>query len=122
MERLARANELIISGVPRIENENIIKICDSICGAIGFNGNNNIDSCFRMPLKSNNSSSNNSNRQFSPSIIIKFWSSDAKTEFFKSYISKKNLCYQYRTFYAWTNIHQQSSLRRTSKFIVWLVN
>lgn len=93
LERLARANELVISGVPRTENENVSKICDSICEAIGYNGSNIIQTCFRVPFKSNNRpSSNNSNCQRTPSIIIKFCSTDAKIAFFKSYIAKKNLC------------------------------
>lgn len=92
LERISRANELIISGVPRLDNENIDAVCNSICEAIGFTGNNTIQTCFRVPLKSKVATSNKPNRPFSPSIIIKFWSTDAKISFFKSYMDKKSLC------------------------------
>lgn len=87
LERMSLANELTISGVPQTQNENLDAICSKICTAIGFNGTNTIQSCFRVAPKSRNAS-----RSFPPSIIVKFWSSDAKVGFFKSYIVKKNLC------------------------------
>lgn len=85
LERLARANELVISGVPRVDAENIETICSKICDSIGFDVTS-VQSCFRVP------STVNLRGPTSPSIIIKFWSLDAKTDFFRSYIAKKNLC------------------------------
>lgn len=91
LERLALANELVIRGIPRKENENVNKICDMICESIGFNGKNTIQECFRVTSKWNNIN-DSSTKAFSPSIIIKFWSSSAKMGFFKLYIDKKSLC------------------------------
>lgn len=91
LERLARFNELVISGGPRLENENLDMICKNICDAVGFDGSNTIQSFFRVPFKTNQRS-NQSSRQTSPSIIMKFWSSEAKEGFFKLYVTKKSLC------------------------------
>lgn len=87
LERMSRSNELTISDIPRTENEDVNVLCSRICDAIGFNGKNSIQTCFRVPSKSIKAS-----RSSPPSVIVKFWSSDAKIGFFKSYISTKNLC------------------------------
>lgn len=92
LERLVRANELVISGIPQIDNENLDVICNDICKAIDFNGSNSIESCFRLHGTRSSAPRNSSNRPNFPSILIKFWSSGAKNDFFNAYMSKRNLC------------------------------
>lgn len=93
LERLARANELIISGVPHTEQESLDAICNDIYKAIGFNGPNSVETYFRLYGKKNVAETNqNTNRQGFPPILIKFWSSCAKNEFFQLYMDKGNLC------------------------------
>lgn len=86
LERQVRMNELVISGVPFQENENLCDIITSVCRAINYNGGvDSIESSFRLPVRRNT-------RNSSPSIIVKFWGSDAKNFFFKQYFSSKELC------------------------------
>lgn len=86
LERQVRMNELVISGVPYIENEKIIDIVTSISAAIKFPcGQNVIESCFRLPV-------HNNSRRSSPSIIVRFWGAEAKMDFFKSYFNVAKLC------------------------------
>lgn len=86
LERQLRMNELVISGVHCLDNEKVIDIVSSIFGAVKFNGSSDaIESCFRLP-------SRNNHRRSSPSIIMKFWSLEAKTDFFKCYFNSKKLC------------------------------
>lgn len=91
LERLARANELVISGIPLMDNENLDAVCNDICKAIEFNGSNSIESCFRLHV-TRQATRNSSNRPNLPSILIKFWSSGAKSDFFNAYMMKRNLC------------------------------
>lgn len=91
LERQARTNELVISGVPFVENENLEDILNDICKAIKFSGDaNSIETYFRLPL-GNVIKATANNRRRTPSIIIRFWGADAKIEFFKRYLNTKNL-------------------------------
>lgn len=90
LERQARSNELVLSGVPKVDNENLSNIYQDVCKAIDFKGSNCVQQCFRLPQR--NDSTVNSNRRRTPSIILKFWNGEAKADFFKHYIRKKNLC------------------------------
>lgn len=92
LERNARSNELVISGVPTLDNEDLYLVCNKICEAIGFNGENIMQSCFRVLTRNRKSTSDKSRQHFAPPIVVKFWNTDAKSDFFKSYIAKKNLC------------------------------
>lgn len=92
LERQARSCELVMSGVPKVENENLSKIFHDVCKAIDFNGENCVQQCFRLPQRNSERSTANSNRRRTPSIILKFWSGEAKTDFFKQYIRKNSLC------------------------------
>lgn len=103
LERQARSDEIVISGVPIIENENLEEISVNICAAIGYGRKDAIKSIFRLPQRQNNNSATQSKQRMAPSIIFKFWSTDAKSDFFRKYIAKKNLCA--------TNIGFQSAAR-----------
>lgn len=86
LERQIRMNELVISGVPMVKDENLYEIIGSICKAINYCGGlDSIESGFCLPV-------HNNRRRLSPSIIVKFWGSDAKNEFFKRYFATKKLC------------------------------
>lgn len=90
LERQARMNELVISGIPLVEKEDLAVLMTEICKAIKFSSNSEcIQSQFRLPLGNN---VNKSNRRRIPSIIVRFWSADAKRDFFKHYINSKTLC------------------------------
>lgn len=89
-KRQARANQLVVSGVPKLENENMDNIYDNICNAIDFDGKDLIEACFRLPIRCNKFGT--SSRHQTPSIMLKFQSYPAKRAFFKQYISKINLC------------------------------
>lgn len=94
LERQARANELIISGVPTTDGESLDDIYDNICKAIDFNGKNCLSTCFRLPTRHSKAAvtKSKSKRLQDPPIILKFWSTEAKVDFFKHYIRKKDLC------------------------------
>lgn len=91
LERQARLDELVVSGVPKLDNENLENISQDICKAIGYDGNNNIKSQFRLPVRNKRSNSDNSKQNNNQSVMLKFWSLDAKADFFKKYIAKKSL-------------------------------
>lgn len=87
LERQVRMNELVISGVPMVENENLVELMDVICKTIKFSGGGtSIESCFRLPSRTS------SRKRTSPSIMVKFWGADAKTDFYKQYFVSKRLC------------------------------
>lgn len=86
LERQLRMNELVISGVPYLDNEKVIDIVSSICGVIKFAGGRDVfESCFRLPIR-------NIRRRSTPSIIVKFWAVEAKTDFFRCYFNANKLC------------------------------
>lgn len=79
-------NELVISGVPYVNNESLREIISFICGVIKFaGGSDSMETFFRLPT-------HNIRRRSSPSIIIKFWGVDAKSDYFKKYFSVKKFC------------------------------
>lgn len=123
LERQARTNELVISGVPFVENENLEDILNDICKAIKFSGDaNSIETYFRLPL-GNVIKATANNRRRTPSIIIRFWGADAKIEFFKRYLNTKNLS---TNMMAYQHLREstlmKTSLVKTLGFSVWLVN
>lgn len=86
LERQVRMNEVVISGVPYVENEKVIDIVTLISRTIKFSGGQDaIESCFRLPAYNNR-------RRSSPSIIVRFWGADAKVDFIKCYFSSSKLC------------------------------
>ena len=79
-------NELVISGVPYIDNEKVWEIVSSISNVIKFPGSaDSIETCFRLPMRSNR-------RRSTTSIIVRFWGAEAKSDFFKHYFAAKKLC------------------------------
>lgn len=106
LERQVRMNELIVSGVPLVDNENLSNIMTSISKVINFSGGvDAIESCFRLP-------SHNNRRRLSPSIIVKFWGGEAKSDFFKQYFVTKKLCSTMLGFSAPSRIYVNENLTK----------
>lgn len=106
LERLVRTNELVISGVPFVVNERIMDIISEISKAINFaGGSDSIENCFRLPVS-------NKRRRSSSSIIVKFWGSNAKNDFFKQYIGTKKLCASMIGFAAPARIYVNENLTK----------
>lgn len=106
LERQIRINELVLSGVPFVNNENLVEIMTTICRVIKFSGGvDSIESCFRLPVRNNR-------RRSSPSIIIKFWGADAKNDFFKQYFATKKLCTSMIGFAAPSRVYVNENLTK----------
>lgn len=106
LERQVRMNELVVSGVPFLENENLCDIMTSICRAINYDGGiDSIETSFRLPIR-------RATRNSSPSIIVKFWGADVKNHFFKQYFSAKKLCASMIGFAAASRIYVNENLTK----------
>lgn len=76
-----RYNRVRISNVPVKENENLFTVIQRISEKIEFNLiKENLDNYYRVPSK---------NKQFEPSIMIKFSRNVEKMEFIKAYKNKR---------------------------------
>lgn len=85
----AYSRNLIITGIPEHENENVIAIVRKLAKQINFTLPNFIDNCFRIKKKSNT----NANPR-PPTILLKFTTELGKDSFFNcyfSYIKKRKL-------------------------------
>lgn len=105
LERQVRMNELVISGLPYSDNERVIDIVSSIFEAVKFPGRDAIESCFRLP-------SHNNRRRAAPSVIVKFWGTEAKMDFFKRYFDTKKLCTTMIGFTAPSRIYVKENLTK----------
>lgn len=106
LERQVRMNELVVSGVPFVENENVLETLSSLCRVINYSGGTNaIETCFRLPA-------NRNQRRSSSSIIIKFWGADAKNDFFKQYFTVQRLCASMLGFGAPSRIYINENLTK----------
>lgn len=111
LERQARMNELVISGVPVVDNENLNDILMRISQSIKFpGGTDSMQSFFRLPVS--NKKPIRTNRLQTPSIIIRFWGTQAKSDFFNLYLNKKNLCVTTLGFSAPSRIYVNENLTK----------
>lgn len=83
LERQALAKEIVITGIPCQQGENVVQIFRSICQAVAFNPDNVTENCFRIPSKKD--------RLANTPIIVKFWYMGSKQLFMNSYFKMKNL-------------------------------
>lgn len=83
LERQALAKEIVITGIPCQNRENLVELVNSICKAVGFQSSNDIENCFRIPSKGK--------RLADTPIIVKFWSMNVKHCFMEGYYKKQNL-------------------------------
>lgn len=81
LERQNLEREVVITGVPYEQNENVAKIINHICQAVNFNMDNSLENIFRIPSRATSNTP----------IIIKFWSKDLKYMFMSGYFKLKNL-------------------------------
>lgn len=94
LERDLLRNELIITGVPYVANENVSDIIADICEAINCNINSgDLISVYRIPMAKNKSSRANGRwaAELSSPIVLKMVSDWGKNELLSTYFKKKNL-------------------------------
>lgn len=81
LDRLSFSSDLLLNGIPWIENENLMDIYSSICTTIGFRAKDyTLLSIFRLKKANQN-----------PTIILKFISPQAKSEFYFCYLKFRKL-------------------------------
>lgn len=81
LDRLSFSSDLLLNGIPCIENENLLDMYNSICTTIGFRAKDyTLLSIFRLKKAHQN-----------PTIILKFISPQAKNEFYFCYLKFRKL-------------------------------
>lgn len=97
LERQMRMNELVISGVPYVDNEKVWEIVSSISNVIKFpGGSDSIETCFCLPMQS----------------IVRFWGAEAKSAFFKHFFAAKKLCTSLIGYSATSRIYVNENLTK----------
>lgn len=94
LERDLLRNELIITGVPIISNENVSEIIGDICEAVNCNlSAGDVISAYRIPASKNKPLRKSIGRSqvLSSPIILKIVSDWGKNELLSAYFKKKNL-------------------------------
>lgn len=105
LDRLSHSSDLLINGVPFLENEDLMDIYNRICTTIAFIAKDyTLLSIFR--LKKQNSRS--------PTIILKFISSQAKSDFYFRYLKFRKLSLIHLGFESDVRVYVTESLTETN--------
>lgn len=81
MNDMSRRKNLLITGVPKVENEDIQSVVKSIASIIGYNSEFWLDNCFRIAKKQGTATTTSEN------ILIKFITEINRDQFLKSYLN-----------------------------------
>lgn len=118
LERDLLRNELIITGVPIVVNENVSDIIGDICEATKCNITaGDVLSVYRIPTARNKSSKVNGRRDLSSPIILKMISDWGKNELMSAYFHKKNLNTKDIGFKSGSRIYINESLTKYNRSI-----
>ena len=93
LERESLLLELVVTGFPLHQNENLEWIVDRMCKVLE-SGMDGISGFYRVSRNANNNNRPNKAPPKVidyPPIILKFWSFNMKQQFFKRYLNKKSL-------------------------------
>lgn len=132
MVRVDRRHELIVRGIPYVSGENILDILQSIGQFISFRSIHDMPfSGFRLPSRSINllssqfrrlRSDKNDERDFPPSIIMKFKAIYDREDFLKLYFDKKNMSTKDIGFMADSRIYIGENFTSTNHKILMAAN
>lgn len=119
LERDGLRNELIITGVPIVMNENVSKLIGDICAALNCNVMvSDVLSCYRIPPSRNKSlRKNGRGGEISSSIILKMVGDWGKNEIMSAYFHKKNLNTRDIGFDSATRIYINESLTKYNRSV-----
>lgn len=102
LERASLSANLLLNGVPIIENENLNELFEQLCTQIGFTPKEfTLLSIFRVKNKSKQ-----------PTIVMKFISQNARNEFYQRYWKTKNLSLIDLGFETDSRVYVQESLTK----------
>lgn len=104
LERASLSANLLLNGVPIIENENLNELFEQLCTQIGFTPKEfTLLSIFRVKNKSKQ-----------PTIVMKFISQNARNEFYQRYWKTKNLSLIDLGFETDSRVYVQESLTKAN--------
>lgn len=125
LERAHSLGDVIVNGIPVVDNEDVCAYFKSICEAISFQcGVRAASSVFRIPVKSKNSNALNSSasgasipKVVAPPIIIKFLNSDLSRQFISCYLKFNKLNLTHVGFGTPTRIYVNENLTKFNRDI-----
>lgn len=123
LERLHLLHDVIINGIPFVDNEDTFSYFRSICDVISFrSGERAVSSVFRLPTKPTSANASSStagvargSRVSAPPIIVKFLNSDYSRQFISCYLKLKNLNLTHIGFSTPTRIFINENLTKNNR-------
>lgn len=118
LERESLLLDLVVTGIPLHKNEKINDLVHRIFTVIGFKQGLTVLSGYYRLSSVHKHSTNSKNAMTFPPIILKFWSFEAKQDFFKLYMVKRSLSLSDLGFKSTARVYINDSLTSSNQKIL----